>query len=207
MDGFLTVGVFASMPVEHGFGLKSSVLPPDLAGLRQIHSDRILVAQETGNCGDGDALITGRPELAVSIRTADCYPILLADARTGAVAAVHSGWRGTAARIVLRTLERMNHEFGTEPGDIRAAIGPGIGACCYEVGRDVALQFGIDGGRAHLDLAQENRRQMERAGIRPQNIEALGICTFCDAERFFSYRREKEKAGRMTSFIRIVRPR
>jgi hypothetical protein len=105
----------------------------------------------------------------------------------------------------------MKVEFGTAPADVYAAIGPGIGVCCYEVGEDVARQFGITRvGRTHLDLASENRKQLEAAGVAPQNIEALGVCTFCDAERFFSYRRDKENPGRMTSFIRItseIKPR
>ncbi len=96
-------------------------------------------------------------------------------------------------------------EFGTLPNDISAAIGPGIGVCCYEVGEEVSREFGFE-GRTHLDLALENRKQLETAGVLPQNIEALGVCTFCDAERFFSYRREKEKAGRMISFIQIAQP-
>jgi hypothetical protein len=164
----------------------------------------VLRADSPNGCiGEGDALVTNRPGLAVSVRTADCYPILLADTRHLAVAAVHAGWRGTAAHIVDRTLERMNTEFGTEPRDVIAAIGPGIRVCCYEVGEEVARQFGYD-GRAHLDLVLENRKQLEAAGVPPHNIEALDVCTFCDAERFFSYRREKEKAGRMTSYIRIA---
>jgi YfiH family protein len=177
--------------------------------VKQIHSNLVLLADHPGVLGEGDALVTNQPALAVSIRTADCYPILLADIRHRAVAAIHAGWRGTEARIVLKTLEKMASEFGTQPGDIVAAIGPGIGVCCYEVGADVARKFGFD-SRTHLDLAFENRLQLETGGVLPENIEALGVCTFCDAERFFSYRREKEKAGRMTSYIRIepeIKPR
>jgi copper oxidase (laccase) domain-containing protein len=96
----------------------------------------------------------------------------------------------------------MRDEFGTQACDIFTAIGPGIGVCCYEVGEDVSKQFGF-AIRTHLDLMTENRKQLESAGVPAQNIEALDVCTFCDAERFFSYRREKEKAGRMTSFIML----
>ena len=89
----------------------------------------------------------------------------------------------------------MKLEFGTEPVDISAAIGPGIGVCCYEVGEDVSSQFGF-AIRTHLDLMSENRKQLEKAGVPPQNIQALGVCTFCDAERFFSYRgRRRKRAG------------
>ena len=154
-------------------------------------------------------MITAQPDLAISVRTADCYPILLADTRNHALAAIHAGWRGTAAHIVVKTLEKMKDEFGTQPADIVAAIGPGIGACCYEVGEEVAREFGFD-ARTHLDLMLENRKQLEAAGVPSEKIEALGVCTFCDAERFFSYRRDQKDAGRMTSYIAIkseIKPR
>jgi polyphenol oxidase len=212
VPGFLTAPGFHSLGwVQHGFGTRLIPLgTPDFATVKQIHSDLVLQAVDPGICcGEGDALITDRLGLGVAIRTADCYPILLADAQNRAVAAVHAGWRGTAGRIVVKTLDQMRACFGTTPADVHAAIGPGIGVCCYEVGDEVARRFGFD-ARTHLDLASENRKQLEAAGVPSQNIEALGVCTFCDAERFFSYRREKESARRMTSFIRIrteIRPR
>ncbi len=188
---------------QHGFGTRHMTdALSNSAIVRQVHSDLIVRADHSGLLGEGDALITSVPGLTISVRTADCYPILLADARKRAVAAVHAGWRGTAGRIVQKTIEKMQIEFGTEPADIHAAIGPGIGVCCYEVGEEVARQFGPI--RAHLDLMSENRRQLEEAGVPLHNVEALGVCTFCDAERFFSYRRDKENPGRMTSFIRIA---
>jgi YfiH family protein len=191
--------------VQHEFGTRiAAALPTELATLKQIHSNLVVMANSPGFCGEGDALVTSLPGVAVSIRTADCYPILLADARNRAVGAVHAGWRGTAAHIAEKTLEAMRSEFGTSPADVSAAIGPGIGVCCYEVGEEVARQFGF-GARTHLDLLSENRKQLEAAGVPPQNIQALGVCTSCDAERFFSYRREKEAAGRMISFIRILK--
>jgi len=190
--------------MTHGFGTRSPAPVSDGGSIvKQIHSNLVLLADRPGTIGEGDALVTDLPRLAISIRTADCYPILLADSKKRAVAAIHAGWRGTAAQIVRKTLEKMESEFGTSPGDIYAAIGPGIGVCCYEVGADVSCRFGLE-GKTHLDLASENRKQLEAAGVPLQNIEALGVCTFCDAERFFSYRREKDKAGRMTSFIRIA---
>jgi YfiH family protein len=196
--------------VTHGFGTRHPAAHPDsVSTLKQIHSNLVLLATEPGVLGEGDALITNHPGLAISIRTADCYPILLADTRKLAVAAIHAGWRGTAGQIVVRALEKMRDEFGTQSSDIVAAIGPGIGVCCYEVGEDVSKQFGF-AVRTHLDLLSENRKQLESAGVPTQNIEALDDCTFCNAERFFSYRREKERAGRMTSYIRIgpeIKPR
>ena len=207
----LASSLLARLPwIQHGFGTRHfEVLPEDFAGLKQIHSNLVLVVDRKGMCGQGDALVTNVSGLTIAVRTADCYPILLADTRHRAAAAVHAGWRGTITHIVEQAIEKMRTEFGTLPADVHAAIGPGIGACCYEVGEEVASQFGYC-GRAHLDLARENRRQLVSAGVEPQNIEALGVCTFCDAERFFSYRREKEKAGRMTSYIEIgaeIKPR
>jgi polyphenol oxidase len=207
---YLQSPILAALPwTTHGFGTRHTApTPTALSTLKQIHSNVVLLADQQGLVGEGDALITNSPGLAISIRTADCYPILLADTRNRAVAAIHAGWRGTAAQIVVKTLEKMRSEFGTLTGDVSAAIGPGIGVCCYEVGDEVSSQFGVS-GKTHLDLASENRRQLEAAGVLPKKIEALGVCTFC-AERFFSYRREKDKAGRMTSFIRIgpeIKPR
>lgn len=208
MGGFLTAtGLALISGIEHGFGMRDSSVPADLAVLKQIHSDVVLTATHSGPCGAGDALITNLPGLGVSIRTADCYPVMLVDQRNRAVAAVHAGWRGTAARIVQKTLANMQKMYGTEPGDVRAAIGPGIGVCCYEVGPEVARQFGhAVEVQTHLDLVFENRKQLEDAGVPAGKIEALGMCTFCDAKRFFSYRREREQAGRLTSFIRISNP-
>src|SRR5271156_3571555 len=106
--------VFRSLPwVQHGFGTRHPAEnQEDLATLKQIHSNLVLMAEFPGLCGEGDALVTNHPGVAISIRTADCYPILLADGRHRAVAGVHAGWRGSVTQIVDRTLERMNAEFG-----------------------------------------------------------------------------------------------
>ena len=174
--------------------------------MNQIHSGVVLVARQAGCVGDGDALVTDRPGLALSVRTADCYPILLASLGPHrAVAAIHAGWRGTEARIVERTVARLHSEYGVEPDQIFAAIGPGIGACCYQVGIEVARRFGMDGA-GKLDLAAENLRQLTAAGVPRAQIEASGQCTSCDAARFHSYRRDGEVAGRMISYIRTSAP-
>jgi hypothetical protein len=187
--------------LDHGFGTRADSIPQDnMTSLKQIHSGLVLPAEQVGCAGEGDALVTARPRLPVSIRTADCYPILLADSRNRAVAAVHAGWRGTAAHIIVRTLEEMHQRFGTEPADVRAAIGPGIGGCCYEVGVEVARQFGLEqAGR--IDLAAINRRQLLDAGVAEAHIDVLGGCTKCDIHLFHSYRRDQIGAGRMVSYI------
>jgi polyphenol oxidase len=117
-----------------------------VAALRQIHSDIVHVAGAAEfppgeQAPKGDALITREPGVLLTIQTADCIPILLADTKHRAVAAIHSGWRGTAQRIAEKTLGRMQMEFGTRPQDVIAALGPGIGGCCYEVGHEVVKKF------------------------------------------------------------------
>jgi polyphenol oxidase len=201
----LTSRLLASLPgIEHGFGTRNADLTQAaMASVKQIHSDVSFVAHKPGFIGEGDAIITRDPGVAVSVRTADCFPILLVDRDTRAIAAIHAGWRGTAAGVVTSTLARMRDEFGTDPRNVFAAIGPGIGACCYEVGLEVARQFGkTEAGK--VDLAVENRNQLIAAGVEANRIERVGGCTFCYPAQFFSWRRDHDSAGRMISFIRIV---
>jgi YfiH family protein len=187
--------------IDHGFGTRDdALLQHNMASLKQIHSAVVWMAEQPGCVGEGDALVTRQPGVPVSIRTADCYPILLADERNRAVAAVHAGWRGTAAGIVGKTIQQMHACFGTQARDLWVAIGPGIGPCCYEVGVEVARQFNLEeAGR--IDLAEINHRQLVQAGVVESHIETLGGCTKCDPQRFHSFRRDQERAGRMVSFI------
>jgi len=187
--------------VDHGFGTRvDAESQEDMASLKQIHSALVLPADQAGMAGEGDALITESAGVLVSVRTADCYPILLADQRHSAVAAVHAGWRGTAAQIVIRTIEQMRARFGTDAADLRVAIGPGIGVCCYEVGAEVARQFGFEAA-GRIDLAQINHQQLVETGVAKDHIEVLGGCTQCDGHLFHSFRRDRERAGRMVSWI------
>jgi YfiH family protein len=189
--------------IEHGFGTRHAPLSQDgMASLKQIHSSVCLIADRTSGCvGEGDGLITDRPDVTVSVRTADCFPILLADLSNRVIAAVHAGWRGSAGHVVIEALRRI----GATPQNVHAAIGPGIGVCCYEVGSEVARQFGLDRA-GKIDLAEANRRQLIEAGVPESQIEILDACTCCDPERFHSYRRDKQEAGRMISYIRILTP-
>ena len=198
----------AKLPwLRHGFGLRNSEYPEGITTLRQIHSRVVVDAR--GRRGDriedGDGLISRTPGLTVGIRTADCVPILIADSRLRAVAAVHAGWRGTAAQIVAETLRHMKDAFGSRPGDLIAAVGPCIGACCYEVGPEVARQFAPwcpeleqVSSKVRLDLSAFNARELLRQGV--SDVWEAGECTFCLPDRYFSFRREKEAAGRMLSF-------
>jgi YfiH family protein len=199
--------------LEHGFGTRLSVQwpdPSDLATVRQIHSDKVLMATQAGCVGEGDALISNQPGVTLAIRTADCLPILMADPAHRAVAAIHAGWRGTVLEIVPRTVQAMSDQFGTHLEDLVVAIGPGIGACCFEVGPEVAAQFGtffperndLD-GRTKVDLAETVLRQLRRNDGTVGQIATAGLCSCCRAELFHSYRRDNDSAGRMVSTIGV----
>jgi YfiH family protein len=202
------VAEFDRLPwLVHGFGTRLSDIPSlyrNLATLKQIHSSEcVAAAGRAGVLGEGDALLEDAPGAVVAVKTADCIPILLVDERRRAVAAVHAGWRGTAARIAPRAVEAMYARFGSAPADLHAAIGPGIGECCYEVGPEVAAEFGKP-GRAHLDLTAINQRQLLAAGVTAGRIYASNLCTRCGADDFHSFRRDRERAGRMFSYAGVA---
>jgi YfiH family protein len=187
----------------YGFGTRWSSPPESTATVKQIHSDIVVTAdRHTGCVGEGDAIVTNTPGRTVAVKTADCLPVLLVDTRNRAVAAVHAGWRGTIRQIARRTADVMCRLYGTRPADLHAGIGPGIGSCCYEVGPEVAVEFGLS-GRTHVNLAEVNRCQLIDCEVPPDQIYAADLCTQCRAEDFWSYRREKEGAGRMFSFAGI----
>jgi YfiH family protein len=200
--------------LDHGFGTRHadlSSLFPRTATLKQVHSASCVAARgRHGELGQGDALLESTPGAAIAVKTADCLPILLVDPVERVVAAVHAGWRGTAAGVAARAVAAMAAEWGTRPENLRAAIGPGIGKCCFEVGPEVAAVFGEpvsgEGGRAHVDLAAANRRQLIESGVTASAIAASNLCTVCRADEFESFRRDREKAGRMFSFLGL-RPR
>lgn len=190
----------------HGFGTRQSDVPAwfeNLATVKQIHSATVVSAEgRCGILGEGDALLEDRPGAVVAVKTADCMPILLVDEQHRAVAAVHAGWRGTAAQIVAMAVNAMQVRFGTAPGDLHAAIGPGIAKCCYEVGPEVAAHFGGQ-GRAHISLSDANRAQLLSAGVTRERIYTSNLCTMCLAEEFHSFRRDRDAAGRLYSFAGI----
>lgn len=171
--------------------------PGRVARLRQVHSSTVIRAIE-GICGEADALFTDEPGLAMSVATADCLPIVLSTPSQSAV--IHAGWRGLARGIIRRTVEQLNGSADR----LSAWIGAGIGRCCYEVGQDVAdrvaaassseIVISRPSGGIHLDLEKAARIQLSQWGI--QEIESLPLCTSCEAERLWSYRREGPRAGR-----------
>jgi YfiH family protein len=154
-----------------------------------------------------DALVSRSREKTLMLRYADCTPVLLVDPARRAVGAVHAGWRGSAERAAAAAVEAMTDVFGTRPGDLLAGIGPAIGPCCYQVGREVVDAFGdrselISEGR--LDLWSANRLALEEAGVPSDQIELAGICTRCASDRFFSHRANGgQPAGRFAALIRL----
>ena len=199
-----------------------------LITLRQIHSTVVILVEaadpsQSAPC-EGDGLISSEPGLLVGIQTADCIPVLVADSKRRVVAAFHAGWRGTVNRIVESGVARMQREFGSSREDMTAAIGPGIGPCCYAVGSEVLSSFesqfpyGRDlfheikdpaltnqsvGPTLHVDLVEANRRQLVSAGLKPESIHRTGGCTHCMNDLFFSHRASHGHAGRMMSVIGI----
>jgi YfiH family protein len=199
--------------LAHGFGTRLSKnfgKCPNVATLRQIHSDAVIAAEGRSGClGEGDALIENTPGVLVAVKTADCIPVLIVDPRNRAVAAVHAGWRGTVRKIAVRAIAELHSKFSSRAEDLHVAIGPGIGKCCYEVGPEVAEQFReYDAALTnithpvHLDLAEINHRQIREAGVPSTQIYSAGLCTKCHSE-FHSYRRDKQEAGRMLSMAGV----
>ena len=192
----------------HGFGTRDTIWPDaaQLALVKQTHSATVYEATAPGLQGEGDALITNEAGLIVGVKTADCVPVLLADPRQRAVAAIHAGWKGTAAEIVPAAIAKMQSRFGTLPADLKAAIGPCIQSCCYEVGPEVVQKFQkwtpeLTLGRPQkISLVEINQRQLLSAGVCRSSIDISAHCTFCHPELLHSFRREKEHAGRMLSF-------
>lgn len=177
--------------------------------VRQTHSDRVHISEgataQEDDRPEADAILSRRPGSLISVRTADCLPLLFVDETRRAVAAVHAGWRGTAKQITRRAVERMRDEFGSMPQELEVAIGPGIGVCCYEVGPEVADQFPASSvrrkQRPHLDLVTENHRQLLDSGVPSLRIHPASLCTHCQPESFHSHRRDGAAAGRMLAVI------
>ena len=195
----------------------------------QVHGREVVVVRRGGHLPAGieaDAIVSEDPAVAIAVRAADCVPLLMADKVRGVVAAVHAGWRGTAARVAVAALDALTREFGTRPADIVAAIGPSIGACCYQVGSTVVDAFAAAGHERYLidrwfaapppprgwlkaeppplrlDVAGANRDQLVLAGVPESEIHVAGLCTAMHLDLLTSYRAEKENAGRIAGAIR-----
>jgi YfiH family protein len=187
------------------------------ARVRQVHGVRVVRAGPPCEpAEEADAVLSAAAGVAACVSVADCVPILLADPETGAVAAIHAGWRGTLAGAAAEGVAAMAREFAAPADRLLAAIGPSIGPCCYEVSDDVAAPFGERFGSAvvrgplpgpagkggpHLDLWAANHLALVRAGVRPERLHLLSACTSCAPDRFFSHRRDRGRTGRHVAFI------
>lgn len=198
--------------VDENLGRLASALGAHRAQLfspYQVHGRAVtVVTPETIPAPRCDVLITRSRGRLLLLRYADCTPVLIADPRQGAVAAVHAGWRGSAQRAAAAAVDALVQAFGSRPSDIVAAIGPAIGPCCYTVGPDVVEAFAdrpwlLGGGT--LDLWSANQQALVEAGVPSEQIELAGICTRCQAERFFSHRANGgQPAGRFAAVIGLV---
>jgi YfiH family protein len=198
-----------------------------LMKVKQVHGNaiRILKTGEVPEAAseqkpDGDALVSNHAGLALAVMVADCVPILIADQIRGVAAAIHAGWRGTCARVAPAAIETMQREFGSNPGDLIAAIGPSAGPDDYEVGEslveaflaaghdraDVDRWFKRSGARPHLDLWAANRDQLIDCGVDATRIHVCGLSTVSHPDVFDSYRVAGERAGRMAGIIVVPAP-
>jgi polyphenol oxidase len=173
--------------------------------LKQVHGCAVQAAPWNGR-PEADAAVADRPGLLLGIETADCLPVLIVDPWRRAVAAAHAGWRGTAAGVARAAVDALVAS-GSDPADLLAALGPGIGPCCYEVGDELKDKFSPaffrpgPRGRPHLDVRAANRHQLEEAGLRAEGIHSVDHCTYCQPDLYHSYRREGRGAGRMINFV------
>ncbi|MFN2493383.1 MAG: peptidoglycan editing factor PgeF [Pyrinomonadaceae bacterium] len=201
-----------------------------LAGCWQVHGADVRLVKdpedakpaedargETVYC---DAIVSNARGVMAGVKTADCVPILIGDPGTGAFAAVHAGWRGTLAEVVLKALDRMAAEYKAKPQDVQVAIGPAAGSCCYEIGADVIAPFRSKfassdkllrqtrENHACIDLLEANRSQMISTGVDESRINIAPLCTMCRPDLFFSYRREKSVRGKVGRLMSVIgRPR
>jgi len=179
--------------------------------LHQIHQDQIFLAKEPALSppSEYDAQMTNASNIFLGIRTADCVPIFVADQKKKAIAAIHAGRQGTALHITTKVLKKMKKEFGCLPEDLLIALGPSIGFCCYEIDEKTFFAewepFSIPAGDGKwmVDLARINIDQIEKEGIKEEQIFWIDLCTSCHRDLFFSNRKEGN-TGRQLSFIGIV---
>ena len=201
--------------------LKSlKVNTPDLFFVKQVHGDRVFILDDSRKSADqveleeADALITHLIEKPIAVLTADCVPVILYDPGKHVVGVIHAGRKGTQKRIVSKTLSILSNSYGCRPEDVILALGPAIGACCYEVEEDCIDPFRADypdwkefvtatsSGRFMLDLLKANEADAVGAGILKENIHRSGECTSCNNDRWFSYRKEGT-TGRIVSLVML----
>ncbi len=179
--------------------------------IRQVHGDKVLTVThkdfpQQGTLPEADGVVTNVAGIVLSIRTADCVPVFLWDPNKKCIGLAHAGWKSSAQSIARKTVETLVQNYGSAPSDILAALGPSIGRCCYQVGEEFEKTFPDEisyiSNNRFLDLPLVNKNQLLKAGVKPENIFEPAACTVCGQD-FFSFRRDKEKAGRHLSWMRI----
>ena len=186
-----------------------------LATMKQVHGRDIHSIADSAPTPECDGMVTDEPALGLVVHTADCLPMLMWAENANAVSAVHAGWRGTLANVAAAAVEKLMADKAASAEELHIAIGPAIRACCFEVGDEVVEAF-VDAGREadaisrpgprqrrHLDLIEDNRRQLIASGVRPERIYDSGLCTACANERFYSYRKEGKGVGRLMGVIAV----
>jgi YfiH family protein len=178
----------------------------DVASLSQVHGDDCLAVDTGGLAGTGDALFTTRQDLALAVGTADCLGVVLWDQERRALAVAHAGWRGILGGVLESAAARILAAF--PDAVLHAAVGPGIRACCFEVGPEVAARFPADclreGARPHIDLARAARQRLLAIGVAPDRLLDLGECTSCEEATYFSHRRDRGTTGRHWTVARLA---
>lgn len=204
--------------------LREELADCQVAAVKQVHGTDALVVESTvpsqAVLDQGwDALVTDRPQVCLTIKTADCVPILLHDVRRGVIAAIHAGWRGAVAGILPKTLSLMTQRFGSVPQDVQVGIGPSAGVCCYEVDGPVldrlketvadwstlVQAYDAAAHRAKLHLHRLLIMQAVTVGVNPDHLRTATQCTICRPDLFYSYRREGQVRGTMISGIVLHR--
>jgi YfiH family protein len=233
-NGGVSAGPFASLNTSDATGDSPDLVEANLRRVaealgmtrtlllfaHQVHGARILSVNRYSDTAQvqqeqADGLTSNDPEVACAVRVADCAPVLIADQRSGAVVAVHSGWRGTVQRIVPAAIHVLR-QMSQQPALV-AAVGPHLEACCFEVGEDVAEQIASCSGadrdavvlpgqadRPHADLRAVLHAQLLESGLREEDIDHVRGCTYCGVDQFYSYRRDGARSGRL---IAAIRPR
>jgi len=219
--GGVSPAPFDSLNVSYGVGddaervecnrtrLKECLGLKSLISARQVHADRILSIGEPQMTdfehAGYDALITNQPRVGLLIQQADCQAVVLFDPVNRVVANVHSGWRGSVANIIAKTIARMTVDFGSNPALLSAAISPSLGPCCAEFVHflsELPKEFhGVQVRPAYFDFWAISRKQLQQAGVLPVQIKTAGVCTRCDLN-YFSYRREG-KTGRSATVVAL----
>jgi hypothetical protein len=211
--------------VIHNYRILSRALGFNLRSLitcQQIHHNTVALVDKSyfkKDCflpqnaiPETDALVTDVPGITLMTRYADCVPLFFYDPKTNTIAIAHAGWKGTLSHIVRKTVEVLVNEYHCKPENILTAIGPSIGPCCFQIGSTMAdeavkelsgqeyLKEGSDGS-IYFNLWKANEKQLKDTGIKDDHLHCAGLCTACNTDLFFSYRREKRVTGRFGALI------